>query len=110
MEILEIYQIDNIVTKFEIIDKLAKERTIEKILFNIYKNEQPFMDDLAQDLYVELLEMEENLLIRLYDNGAINFYLVRIIKNNVSSNTSRFVKKYKKYYKKIINIDDCYDL
>lgn len=90
-----------------IITSLAKEKKVEEIVNNIlpYKTWQ---DDLVQDIYIELLEKDVTLLEDLYNKNQLKYYIVRMVKNNVISKTSRYYKKYINYEKrKTKNIEEC---
>ena len=79
------------------LNKIADEKHVETICKNIGVSPK-YMDDLVQEIYLILLEYNQTKLQELYDNGQINFFLTRIIKNQWCSNTSPFYKKYRKYY------------
>lgn len=87
--------------KAEIIGKLAGERMVEGLL---QKHSQfannPYIDDLAQDIYIILLDEEDSLIERLYEDGSIAFYVQRIIRNNLYSTTSEFWYRYQRFRKK----------
>lgn len=87
--------------KAEIIGKLAGERMVEGLL---QKHSQfannPYIDDLAQDIYIILLDEEDGLIERLYEDGSIAFYVQRIIRNNLYSTTSEFWYRYQRFRKK----------
>ena len=84
--------------KYEIIEKLAKEKTIEKLVKK-YNINSGFKKDLCQDLYIELLNKDENLINKLYNNKEYVYYIMKMIKNNVNSITSPFYKDYEKFIK-----------
>jgi hypothetical protein len=91
--------------------------TKNQILTQSYKSDQTktliknlspvgFEDDLLQELFVILLEKDEDLIIRLYENKQLHYYMVRLVLNMVSKrgNFTRFynpdqkkVKEYERY-------------
>ena len=83
-------------TAYEIVEILAKQREVEKMIKNI-SNGRSFdptaLDDLAQDIYMSLLNKGEKL-IEVYEQGHINFYLSRIVCNNIISSTSQYYRRY----------------
>lgn len=83
--------------KYEIVERLAKEKKVEKFVQNTAKTSCPELDDLAQDIYLILLDMEEEKLIQLYNNKQLDYWIARIILNQYFSNTSPFYTKYKKF-------------
>ena len=79
----------------KIVEKIAKEGLVESIIRNITKNSKDEdLRDLANDIYLELLEKPENILLCIYERNQIQYYLTRIVLNNVNSKTSRFYYKY----------------
>lgn len=79
------------------LNKIANERLVEEICKNLGVSPK-YMDDLVQEIYLILLEYNQEKLQSIYDKGQFNFFLTRIIKNQYFSNTSPFFKKYRKYY------------
>lgn len=87
-------------TKYEIIDELSKNATVEKIvnkLVSSSKNRFDFPDDLIQDIYVLLLEKDEDLIVNLYNKGELGFYLLKVAKNQLLSKNSPYYTKYIKF-------------
>ena len=87
-------------TKYEIIDELSKNATVEKIvnkLIQSSKNRFDFPDDLIQDIYVLLLEKDEDLIVNLYNKGELVFYLLKVVRNQLLSKNSPYYTKYIKF-------------
>ena len=87
-------------TKYEIIDELSKNATVEKIvnkLVSSSKNRFDFPDDLIQDIYVLLLETDEDLIVNLYNKGELGFYLLKVARNQLLSKNSPYYTKYIKF-------------
>lgn len=87
-------------TKYEIIDELSKNATVEKIvnkLVSSSKNRFDFPDDLIQDIYVLLLEKDEDLIVNLYNKGELGFYLLKVARNQLLSKNSPYYTKYIKF-------------
>lgn len=89
----------------ETIAKLAKEKFVEKLVKSYYIN-SPYRDDLCQDLYIELLKKDQTLVQQLYDNNQLQYYIRKMITNNIKSKTSPYYKNYEKYRQLADNIDD----
>lgn len=79
-----------------IINELAKEKTVETLCTNMGV-EQAYLDDLVQEIYLILLEYDEDKLIKMYERKQLKFFIVRIIMNQYFSKNSPFYKKYKMY-------------
>lgn len=85
-------------TKEDIIDSLAKDKFIEKSFrkMKICQGETKFnLDDLAQDLYISLLEKDDELIKGLYDRQELAFYITAMITNMVMSKSSPYYLNYK---------------
>lgn len=94
------------------LNRIANERLVEDISKNIGVSPKYF-DDFVQEIYLILLEYDQEKLQAIYEKGDINFFLTRIIKNQWCSTTSPFYRKYRKYYEyadenknNYINMDD----
>lgn len=83
--------------KYKIIKQLAEEKTIETIINNISKNNDDTLQDLAQMLYLDLLEKKDETIITLYQEKKLQYFLTRMVINSINSKTSRYYYLYKKY-------------
>lgn len=79
-------------TRREIVERLGRERRVEQIVCRIAGVDRLTADleDLAQMLYVTLLEYDEEKLQDLWENGEENFFLVNLVRKNLRSKTSRY--------------------
>ena len=87
-------------TKYDIIDELSKDNTVEKIIYKLLpasKNRFDCPEDLVQDIYVLLLEKDDKLIVDLYNKGELGYYLLRIAKNQLLSANSPYFYKYIKF-------------
>ena len=78
-----------------IIDKLARNRVVEDMIKNMNINDYP--DDLAQEIYLILLEYDKEKIEDIYNKNQINFFISRIITNQAFSKNSPFYLNYKKW-------------
>lgn len=85
-------------TKSSVITILANNKVIEKLMKK-YNFSSPYIKDLCQDLYIELLNKEDKLIVGLYERNEIEYYIRKMISNNVNSVTSPFYKNYEKFRK-----------
>lgn len=83
-------------TKDEIVGLMAKQRYIEDIIINITGEIGMNEKDLAQDLYVSLLEKDEEKIVKMWENGDIRWFVTRMVVNNIKSVNSRFYYQYLK--------------
>lgn len=79
------------------LEQLAKDKVVENLCKNIGVSSN-YIDDLVQEVYLIMLEYDQEKLKQIYEKGEINYWLTRIIMNQYCSNTSPFYKKYRKYY------------
>ena len=47
--------------KYKIIDEISKDKVVEEIVYNIGSKDDEDLKDLIQDIYINLLEKENNL-------------------------------------------------
>lgn len=83
-------------TVYEIVNTLATNREVEKMIQNITDGvsyDPTALDDLAQDIYISLMGKGDKL-IEVWEQGHINFYLSRIVCNNIMSNSSPYYRNY----------------
>ena len=83
-------------TREEVVELVAKEGWVEECIKTVsggvWRSEY---SDLVQDILMELLNREK--IIDLYKKGQLKFYIMRIIRNNIQSNTSRFYYRYRRF-------------
>ena len=79
---------------FEIIEELAKNKIVEEIISNISKGSFSATDELAQDIYLNLLEKSPDLIDKLYEKGELKYFIVKMIHNNLFSKNSPYYQKY----------------
>ena len=93
-------------TKYEVINIIAREHLVEKIvnkLLSSSKNPFDCPEDLIQDIYLLLLQKDDDLIVNLYNKDEIGFYLLKIARNQLLSKNSPY---YTKYIKLGANSDD----
>ena len=87
-------------TKYEVVDIIAKKHLVEKIVYKLLpcsKNSFDCPQDLIQDLYLILLNSDENLIVSLYNKGELGFYLLKIARNQLLSVNSKYYYTYIKF-------------
>ena len=93
-------------TKYEVVDIISREHLVERIvnkLLSSSKNPFDCPEDLIQDIYLLLLQKDDDLIVNLYNKGEIGFYLLKIARNQLLSKNSPY---YTKYIKLGANSDD----
>lgn len=96
-------------TKYEIIGTLATERKVERICDNICKCSRPEISDLAQIVYEALLRKDEQTIVAAWNEGWLDFYIVRIIRNQWETDHSTFRDLFTKYSRKASGIETARD-
>lgn len=84
-------------TKQEIINNIAEEKLVEKIVYKLLpcsKNQFDCPEDLVQDIYIILLEKKEEDLQRMYDSKELPFFILRVTRNQLFSVNSTYFYTY----------------
>ena len=87
-------------TKYDVVDIIAREHLVEKIvnkLLSSSKNPFDCPEDLIQDIYLILLNSDENLIVALYNKGELGFYLLKVARNQLLSVNSKYYYTYIKF-------------
>ena len=79
-----------------VVEEIARSKLIQEcikvVTGGVWRSEY---DDLVQDVLIELLNQEK--IISLYQKGQLKYFIMRIIRNNIQSNTSRFFYRYRRF-------------
>ena len=79
---------------------LGKEyNNIYEIALKITKGNDIDAQDLTQEVYVIMLEYDQEKLQKIYDNGHLNYWVARVMLNQYIRSTSPFKKKHHSYLK-----------
>ena len=76
---------------------IAKEKVVEQIVSNIAKSSDDLLNDLVQEIYLDLLEKDEDKIVKLYESNQIRFFITRIVINNLHSKNSPYWCKIKSF-------------
>ena len=80
----------------EVVERVAKEGWVEEcirtVTGGVWRSEY---SDLVQDVLIELLDQEK--IVGLYQRGQLRYYVMRIVRNNLQSSTSRFYYRYRRF-------------
>lgn len=80
----------------DIVEEIYKTNLLTELCENIGVTKNN-MDDFLQEIYLILLEYDEEKLIEIYNKNQLKFFMVRIILNQHHSKNSPFYMKYKRY-------------
>ena len=84
-------------TKSDVLDIIAREHLVERIvnkLLSSSKNPFDCPEDLIQDVYLLLLEKDEDLIVNLYNKGELGYYILKVVRNQLLSTNSPYYQKY----------------
>lgn len=80
----------------EVVELVAREGWVEECIKTVsggvWRSEY---SDLVQDVLIELLNQEK--IVGLYQRNQLRYYVMRIVRNNIQSNTSRFFYRYRRF-------------
>lgn len=86
--------------KNKIITKLYNEGLVQTLVSRYADDLLPQdLEDITQDIFVYICEFSEEKIEKLFDDNILNFYVVKIIKNQMKSKTSAIYKNYRKFNK-----------
>ena len=81
----------------EVVEEVARTKLIQDCILivtgGVWRSEY---DDLVQDLLVEFLDQGKKI-VDLYKKGQLRYYVVRVVRNNLQSCTSRFFYRYRRF-------------
>lgn len=84
-------------TKQDIITELAEQGVIESLIKRLVRECHSSLSDLSQEIYLSLLEKDEDYIVKLYNNHELNNFITGMVRNNYYSKTSPYYKNYKKF-------------
>ena len=93
-------------TKYDVLDIIERSHLAKRIVHKLLSSSKnPFdcPEDLIQDIYLLLLQKNDDLIVNLYNKGEIGYYLLRVVRNQLLSKNSSY---YYTYIKLGANSDD----
>lgn len=95
-----------IMNKNDVIRIIENQKFIEKCAKNILKKNIPFLDDLVQDIYLQLLTKDDELIVGMYERSELHYYIARMLMNQLKSVNSPYYLQYIKPSKNSIEISE----
>ena len=96
-------------TNAQIINEIANGGLVEEIIqgvsYSKFENTEN-IKDLAQDIYLQLLQMDTKKLNDLYIKKQLRYWIARIVVNSIHSKTSPYFYTYKKEQMQSVSISD----
>lgn len=96
-------------TNAQIINEIANNGLVEEIIQGVSysKFENPEnLKDLTQDIYLQLLQMDNAKINELYFKNQLRYWIARIVVNSIHSKTSPYFYTYKKEQMQSVSISD----
>lgn len=84
-------------TKNEVVSVIAKEKMVETIVSNIAKSSDDLLNDLVQEIYLDLLQKDDDKIVKLYESNQMRYFITRMIINNLHSTNSPYWCKIKSF-------------
>ena len=79
-----------------VVEYIAQSKLIQECILvvtgGVWRSEY---DDLVQDILIELLNQTK--IVDLYEKDQLRYYVMRIVRNNLQSCTSRFFYRYRRF-------------
>lgn len=97
-------------TNNDIVDSLARACLVERIINRIVGGK--FVEnyqDLSQYIYIKLLEMDNERLSLMYEQGKIRYYISGMVTRQIFSRNSNFYKEYGRYEQSKSPLDASYE-
>ena len=83
-------------TKEGVVEYIARSKLIQEcikvVTGGVWRSEY---DDLVQDILIEMLNQTK--IVDLYEKNQLRYYVMRIVRNNLQSATSRFYYRYRRF-------------
>lgn len=102
-----------IMTKYDVIDEIAKTNQVEKIVYRLLgSSKNPFdcPQDLIQDIYLLILTKDDSLILSLYEKGQLGYYILRIARNQMLSKNSPYYYTYIKFRSQSDDLESAKDI
>ena len=79
-----------------VVEEIARSKLIQEcikvVTGGVWRSEY---DDLVQDILIEMLNQTK--IVDLYEKNQLRYYVMRIVRNNLQSATSRFFYRYRRF-------------
>ncbi len=89
----------------EIADSGLVEEIIQGVSYSKFENTEN-LKDLTQDIYLQLLQMDNAKINELYFKKQLRYWIARIVVNSIHSKTSPYFYTYKKEQMQSVSIYD----
>ena len=81
--------------KDEVIKYLINKKLVERLGAHYQSYLENLKEDFQQELWLIILELPEDKIIRLYEDKQLDFYILSIARNQITNSNSKFNRKYR---------------
>ena len=92
--------------KTQIISQIANEKLVERVINKIDSTIMANCPDLANDIYLSLMEKDNDTIVSLFESDQLAFFIIRMVKNNIFSSNSPYYRIYKKHENNNVAFDE----
>ena len=92
--------------KTQIISQIANEKLVERVINKIDSTIMANCPDLANDIYLSLMEKDNDTIVSLFESDQLAFFIIRMVKNNIFSSNSPYYRIYKKHENSKVALDE----
>ena len=92
--------------KTQIISQIANEKLVERVINKIDSTIMANCPDLANDIYLSLMEKDNDTIVNLFESDQLAFFIIRMVKNNIFSSNSPYYRIYKKHEINNVALDE----
>lgn len=82
------------ISREKILIDLYNSHIVEKLTDRFWSYTAENRDDFIQMIYLQVCEIPEDRLIRLYNDHSLDFYIISIVKNQAQCDYNKFRKLY----------------
>jgi len=94
------------VTKYEIIERIAREKRVEQMVAAHCKPARAEHADIVQMIYLALLESDDDTIVRAWEENWINYKIAKILTNYYDLKRSAFNNLFRNYSSRAVEITD----
>lgn len=102
------------ISREKILIDLYESHIVENLTDRFWSYTAENRDDFVQMIYLQVCEIPEDRLVRLYNEHQLDFYVISIIKNQAQCDYNKFRKLYHddrvQYIENYKEYEDIYDL
>lgn len=95
-------------TKENILNQLSQKKDIRDLI-NYFTSDRYYQDEIYQELFLYLCEMDDKKLIDIYTRNKLNAYISGYLKKSLKYNDSMFFYKIKQHISRAQDVEDRVD-